>query len=67
MVKIVQRLPQWLQGQWRKLVVKTLEVTGRYPLIAKLIHFVSEAVQEATDPVFGVSNCKSKDSSGRGS
>ena len=43
MVKIVERLPQSLQSRWRKLAVKTLEATGRYPSIAKLTHFVSEA------------------------
>ena len=65
MVKIVERLPQSLQGRWRKSVVKTLETTGRYPSIAKLTQFVSEAAREATDPVFGVSESKSKDSSRR--
>ena len=63
MVKIVERLPQSLKSRWRKLAVKTLEATGRYPSIAKFTHFVSEAAREATDPVFGVSD--SKDSSGR--
>ena len=62
MVKIVERLPQSLQGRWRKSVVKTLEATGRYPPIAKLTQFVSEAAREATDPVFGVSEIKPKDS-----
>ena len=28
-IKIVETLPQSLQSQWRKLVVKTLEATGR--------------------------------------
>ena len=65
MVKIVERLPQSLQGRWRKSVVKTLEATGRYPPIAKLTQFVSEAAREATDPVFGVSEIKSKGSSRR--
>ena len=64
MVKIVERLPQSLQSRWRKLVDKTLEATGKYPSIAKLTHFVSEAAREATDPVFGVLE-KPKDSSGR--
>ena len=51
-----------MQAQWGKSVVKTLEATGRYPSIAKLTQFVLEAAQEATDPVFGVSEGKSKDS-----
>ena len=66
MVKIVERLPQFLQGRWRKLVVKALETTDRYPSIANLMRFVSEAAREATDPVFGVSESKSKDVIGRG-
>ncbi|XP_022779007.1 uncharacterized protein LOC111320624 [Stylophora pistillata] len=65
MVKTVERLPQSLRSRWRKLVVKALEATGRYPSIAKLTHFVSEAAREGTDPVFGVSQSKSKDFSGR--
>ena len=65
MVKIVERLPPSLQSRWRKLVVKTLQVTGRYPSIAKLTHFVSKAAREATDPVFGVLESKPEDSSGR--
>ena len=47
-------------------MVKTLETTGKYPSIARLTCFVSEAAREATDPVFGVSENKSNDFSGRG-
>ncbi len=47
-------------------MVKTLETTDKYPSIAKMIRFISEAAREATDPVFGVSECKSKDVIGRG-
>ena len=65
-VKIVERLPQFLQGRWRKLVVKTLKATGRHPSIANLMRFVSEVAREATDPVFGVSEFKPKEFSGRG-
>ena len=66
MDRIVERLPQFLQGRWRKLVVKTLETTCRYPSIANLMRFVSEAAREATDPVFGLSEFKPKEFSGRG-
>ena len=66
MVRIVERLPQFLQGRWRKLVAKTLEATGRYPSIANLMRFVLEAAREATDPVFGVAEFKPKEFSGRG-
>ena len=49
MVKIVERLPQSLQGRWRKSAAKTLKAKSRYPSIARLTHFVSEAAREATD------------------
>ena len=39
-------------------MVKSLETTNRYPSIAELVCFVSEAVREVTDPVFGVSENK---------
>ena len=67
MVKIVERLPQPLQSRWRRLVVKSLETTNRYPSIAELVCFVSEAAREVTDPVFGVSENKvRKPERGRG-
>ena len=53
------------QTQWASVEVKK-HMTGeqvKYPSIAKLTQFVSEAAREATDPVFGLSECKSKDSS----
>ena len=67
MVKIVERLPQPLQSPWRRLVVKSLETSNRYPSIAELVCFVSEAAREVTDPVFGVSENKvRKPERGRG-
>ena len=39
-------------------MVKNLETTNRYPSIAELVCFFSEAVHEVTDPVFGVSENK---------
>ena len=67
MVKIVERLPQPLQSRWRRLVVKSLETTNRYPSIAELVCFISEAAREVTDPVFGVSENKvRKPERGRG-
>ena len=65
MVKIVERLPQSLQSRWKKLVLETLEATGRYLSIVKFTRFISETAREATDTVFGVSESKSKDSSPR--
>ncbi|XP_068728862.1 uncharacterized protein [Montipora capricornis] len=58
MVKIVERLPQPLQSRWRRLVVKSLKTTNRYPSLAEFVCFVSEAAREVTDPVFGVSENK---------
>ena len=67
MVKIVERLRQPLQSRWRRLVVKSLETTNRYPSIAELVCFVSEAAREVTDPVFGVlENKVRKPERGRG-
>ena len=54
MVKIVERLPQPVRSRWRRLVVKSLETTNRYPSIAELVCFISEAACEVTDLVFGV-------------
>ena len=65
-VRIVERLPQVLQRRWRKLVVKTLKTTGRYPSITSLTGFVLKAAPEATDPVFGVSENKPKYFGARG-
>ena len=67
MVNIVERLPQPLQNQWRRLLVRSLKTTNRYPSIAELVCFVSEAAREVTDPVFGVSENKvRKPERGRG-
>ena len=44
-----------------------METTNRYPSIAELVCFVSEAAREVTDPVFGVSENKvRKPERGRG-
>ena len=66
-VKIVERLPQPLKSRWRRLVVKSLETTNRYPSIAELVCFVSEAAREVTDTLCGVSENKvRKPKRGRG-
>ena len=36
-------------------MAKSLDTTNRYPSIAELVCFVSEAAREVTDLVFGVS------------
>ena len=48
-------------------MIKSFEKTNRYPSIAELVCFVSEAAREVTDPVFGVSENKvRKPERGRG-
>ncbi|XP_046341271.2 uncharacterized protein LOC124122193 [Haliotis rufescens] len=54
MVKIVSRLPTYLQGRWRRKAVEHLEATGDYPGIGQLVDFVLRAAEEANDPIFGV-------------
>ncbi|XP_038049665.1 uncharacterized protein LOC119723179 [Patiria miniata] len=61
MVKVVERLPFFLQSRWRKEAVKTVEATGDYPNINKLAKFLNVAANEANDPVFGSLNTKYKD------
>jgi len=53
MVKIVSRLPLYLQSKWRHLAVKQLESSARYPDIKKLVEFIESAAPELNDPVFG--------------
>ena len=54
MVKIVDRLPVYLQSRWRKEAVATLRYSGRYPNIEKLVEFLSKVADEVNDPVFGL-------------
>lgn len=62
MVKILARVPGYLQGRWRKTAVENLEHYGRYPSIEQLLHFLDRAAREANDPVFGFFPEKSKES-----
>ena len=54
MVEIVQRLPMYLQGRWRKTAISEFDVYGHYPSIDKLLAFLDKVSREVSDPVFGV-------------
>ena len=53
LVKLMNRLPLYLQGRWRKEAVTTCERTGRYPNIDAFLKFLERLAREASDPVFG--------------
>ncbi|XP_064639787.1 uncharacterized protein LOC135495255 [Lineus longissimus] len=64
MVRLVDRLPFWLQQRWRKRAVDTLEATGAYPRITDLIMFTAKAAREANDPMFGIKASGAKTGAG---
>jgi len=53
MVKIVNRLPQYLQAKWRHLAIKHLDCNTRYPRFVQLVEFLEQVSRELNDPVFG--------------
>ena len=53
MVKILTRLPMYLQTQWRKEAYKARERFGEYPNFDEFLRFLEMAAGEANDPVFG--------------
>ena len=52
-MKIVNRLPSYLQGKWRHVAVKAMDSSSRYPNFGKLVEFLEVAARELNDPVFG--------------
>ena len=56
MVRILDRVPHYIQGRWRKFAVDTVESTGHYPDIECLLTFLERVSREANDPVFGLFN-----------
>ncbi|XP_069105713.1 uncharacterized protein [Argopecten irradians] len=54
MVKLVSRLPLYIQGRWRKEAQRTVEITGKYPHIVKFTFFLETVAKVLFDPVFGV-------------
>ncbi len=55
MVKIVQRLPIYIQSRWTRLSVSVKESSGYYPGILYLVDFLDTVAKEANDPIFGAS------------
>ena len=53
MVKIVERLPFYLQSRWRKEAVGMKAKSGMYPNIENLVEFLDRTSNEMNDPVFG--------------
>jgi hypothetical protein len=60
MVRIVDRLPNYLVNRWRKQAVDTLNRHGEYPGITSLAEFLQRAARELNDPVFGSVRDQSK-------
>ena len=60
MVALVQRLPLYIQGRWRKEAVHTLDRIGRYPGVQQLVTFLDKVSREVNDPVFGPLEFKGK-------
>ena len=60
MVKVVERLPVYLQTRWRKYVGDIRRSKDRMPEFGELVKFVEDSAQEATDPVYGQLNGKVK-------
>ena len=54
MVKIVERLPPYMQSRWRTYAVDMLDRSHKYPGIAELSTFLDRLAREQNDPVFGL-------------
>lgn len=53
LVKIVERMPLYLQTRWRKEVRNIRKNKDRMPDVADLLAFVEDAAEELNDPVYG--------------
>jgi hypothetical protein len=54
MLKILSRMPMYLQSRWRRNAVDMLDRTGSYPNIEEFAKFLERVAREMNDPVFGV-------------
>ena len=54
LVRLVERLPYYLQGRWRKQAVEERLTSGKYPNIDSFLLFLDRVSTEMSDPVFGV-------------
>ena len=55
LVKIVARLPNYIQNRWRREVSQIKRDRHRLPAFLDLVLLVEDAADEANDPVFGTS------------
>ncbi|KAJ8042676.1 hypothetical protein HOLleu_09495 [Holothuria leucospilota] len=62
MVKILTRLPMYLQARWMKEAYKSRERNGEYPGFDQFVRFLDCVVGEANNPVFGNVGITFKDS-----
>jgi hypothetical protein len=53
LLKLVERLPVYLQARWKRLVREIRSSKGRNPTIDDVVRFIMEAAEEANDPVYG--------------
>ena len=54
LVKIIARLPAYLQNRWKKQAMQIRRQHDRSPNINDIARFVQDAAEEANDPVYGV-------------
>lgn len=60
LVKIVERMPPYLQIRWRKEVRNIRKNKDRVPNVKDLLAFVEDAAEELNDPVYGKLALKGK-------
>ena len=53
LVKVISRLPVYLQHRWRKEVCAIRRQSGGNPRFEDVVRFVKDAAEEANDPVYG--------------
>ena len=59
LLRVVQRLPSYLQTRWRS-QVQRLKREGRRPSFHDVVVFTEEAAEETDDAVFGTSRAAPK-------
>jgi len=53
LLKIVCRLPNYIQNRWRREATRIKRERGQLPCFLDIVNLVEEAAEEANDPVFG--------------
>ena len=54
LVKVVGRLPPYLQNRWKKQAMQIRRQQDRNPDIGNIAQFVLDAAEEANDPIYGM-------------